>query len=467
MLDEIKKRKKYLIPLTIIFLVGLSLFSILIILTGRLTDTDDIVFQQQILPFHTLFDWVIYRYQNWSGRIFPELFVYIFSPAPLYLWKIVTIAVYAVFTMIIFMYYRLFDKTNNTKKDIIMLILAFCAPFLMYTDVLRFGMFWVTGSMNYFWIATLGLVGFYPIAYYVTHHRMAPWTITLVGALSAIVASCSQEQVGIILVGLSFIFLLYELYERKKKNSPLPVYLIIATAVIIVSFMTGILAPGNVIRLKLETIQWLPDFYTIALSQHIEYGYRWFIEATINHTGFLLVISWGLMALLFIKKQNKTNLQNITTYLLIIFCLVMLLNMISKLYHPFEDWFNLYAIWKPKLPNNLSFIALITWSIAILVTVITPLILFEKKNRGRLISILYLATFASIGLLTMSPTMYASGWRTLFVPSVLLVLITYLLASEVIGKYDKYKYYLLCVVIFIALLDYSYLALRLIHKLIS
>lgn len=307
MLDAIKKRKKYLIPFAIIFFIGLALFSILIILTGRLPKTDDTIFQTQILPYHTIFDWVIYRYQNWSGRIFPESFVYIFSPAPLYFWKIVSIISYAVFTAMIFMYGRLFYNKRDKQKDLIMLALAFCIPFLMHTDVLGSGIFWVTGSMNYFWIATLGLVGFYPIAYYVARRRLAHWVVIMLGMLASIIASCSQEQVGAILAGLSFVFLLYELYERKKKNSPFPTYLIIAITVIIASFLVGVLAPGNAVRVKLETLHWLPDFYTIALPQHIEYGYRWFLEAVVIHTGFLLVISWGLLALLFIKKQNKTT----------------------------------------------------------------------------------------------------------------------------------------------------------------
>lgn len=462
MLDAIKKRKKYLIPIAIIFFVGLALFSILIILTGRLPKTDDTIFQHQILPYHTLFDWVIYRYQNWSGRIFPEAFVYIFSPAPIYFWKIVSIVTYAVFTAMIFLYYRLFYNNRNKQKDLLMLALAFCVPFLMHTDVLRFGIFWVTGSMNYFWIATLGLIGFYPIAYYVARRRLAHRVVIGLGMLASIVASCSQEQVGAILAGLSFAFLLYEVYRRKKKNSPLSTYLIIATAVIIVSFLIGVLAPGNAVRLKLETLHWLPDFYTIALPQHIEYGYRWFLEATVNHTGLLLTISWGLLALLFIKKQNKTKLQNITTYFLIILCLITL----AKGYQPIGYWFNFYATWKPKLPNMLSYLTFTPWLVALIGTIAAPIILFGKENKGRLISLLYIAAFASIGLLTTSPTMYASGWRTLFVPSVVFILITYLLLSEVIDKYARNKHILSSIIALFALFGYVYIALRLIHSLI-
>lgn len=461
MLNAFNKQNRYLKILAIILFIGISLFSILILLTIRIPGTDDVAFQKQILPYHTLIDWVVYRYQNWSGRIFPESFVYIFSPAPLYFWKIVSIISYAIFTVMIFMYYRLFDSRHNKQKDIIMLILAFCLPFLMNTDVLRFGIFWVTGSMNYFWIATLGLVGFYPIAYYASRHRPAHWSIIITGTLASIIAACSQEQVGSILAGLSLTFLLCELYTYKKNNHPLPIYMFGSTLIIIASFLIGFLAPGNSLRVKAETITWLPDFYTIPLPQHIEYGYRWFLDATINHTGFLLALSWGLLALLFIKKQSKTKQENAVLYMLVIFCSTIILNA----YTPIGHLFSFYATWKPTLPNGLSYTTFIPWLAAFIISIVAPIILFNKKKIGQLISILYIATFASIGIMTMSPTMYASGWRTLFVPSVILVLITYILASEVINEYKNHRYTLLSVIIALALINYLYMGLRLVHGL--
>jgi hypothetical protein len=95
------------------------------------------------------------------------------------------------------------------------------------------------------------------------------------------------------------------------------------------------------------------------------------------------------------------------------------------------------------------------------------MILFEKQNKGRLLSILYLFAFTSIGLLTMSPTMYASGWRTVFVPSVILMLIAYLLIGEVIDKYTKYKYHLVIVIIFMAYTAYAHTALSLVYNILS
>ncbi|MDB5161609.1 MAG: hypothetical protein JWM52_117, partial [Candidatus Saccharibacteria bacterium] len=77
------KKNKNLIILIGIYLLGIALFSILIHTVVRIAGSDDVVFQKQISPYATVFDWVNYRYHSWSGRIFAESFVYIFSPLPI------------------------------------------------------------------------------------------------------------------------------------------------------------------------------------------------------------------------------------------------------------------------------------------------------------------------------------------------------------------------------------------------
>ncbi len=457
------KQRQRLFKLVVIFVIGITLFSILIILTNRIKGSDDTIFQDQISPYKTVFDWTIFRYQSWSGRIFAESFVYIFSSAPIYLWKMATILFYASFSVVSFLYYKLFVNTKNTNDDKIMLALAFTLPFLIDTDVLRFGIFWVTGSMNYFWIITLGLAGFYPLAYYSVRHRLLHWSYITLCTLSLFIAACSQEQVGLILVILSASFTIYEFYKHKKDKQQMSMFMIASTLMTVASFLIGITALGNSMRIKAETTHWLPDFYTTPLIQHIDYGYRWFLEATINHMGLIFALIWGLMALLFIAKQNKTKLQFIITYSLVAVCLLTL----SKSYTPIGYWFNFYATWKPTLPNLASYLTFLPWLLIFIGTIITPIILFDKQIKGWLMSLLLSIVFISTGVITLSPTMYASGWRTLFVPSIILVFILFSLISEAITKYRKNeKAIIISVAVFVAF-GYLYMAIRLIHGLTS
>jgi len=416
-----------------IYGIGVLAFALLIVLVARRTGSDDTIFQTQIQPYASVLDWLSYRYAHWSGRIFSEASVYIFSSLPLYAWKLVTITLFAVSSGILFCYYCLFTKTRNRKKDVIMLILALILPFFMDTNTLFDGIFWVTGAINYFWMTTLALFAFYPIAFYAVRRTRPHWIITLLGCISGVVAACSQEQAGLTLVGIVLLSTIY-LFFRDIQSTPkkIPLYPFVFLVAFAGSLYISLTAPGNQIRLHEETLVWQPDFFTTPLPQHIDYAYRWFVDAIINHTGFLLVGSWIVMLLLFIKKQSKDMLDRFFIGGLCLVTLALLL----KGFSIFSYLFAFYPTWHPQIPHRFSFLVLIPWTIALLATVAAPIVLYRKEIRGYAIAMLYTASFLGTALLTLSPTMYASGVRTLFTPSVVLIAIIYLLF---IAVYDLYK----------------------------
>jgi len=419
--------------LFVTYITGIFAFALLVLLVTRRAGSDDTIFQTQIQPYHTVFDWLSYRYANWSGRIFSESFVYVFSHLSVWAWRIVTILLFAAFSGVLFMYYRLFTKERNRRKDLITLVLAIILPFLMDTGTLFDGIFWVTGAINYFWMTTLTLVAFYPIAHYTVQRFHPHWLVTILSLISGIIAASSQEQAGLVLVSLSFIFTAYLLVATLRHTfKKIPLYLFVFCIVFTTSLFISISAPGNKIRLQEETLVWLPDYYTTPLPQHIEYAYRWFLDAIINHTGFLLVGSWLLLLLLFIKKQSKDLLDRICIVGLGIFFILTL----TKGFDATAYWFTFYATWHPQIPHKFSFLVLIPWTIVLLATMAAPIILYRKNIRGYLVAILYAATFLSTALLTLSPTMYASGVRILFTPSIVLIMIIYFLFAAV---YDTYK----------------------------
>ncbi len=425
-----KHHKKLLVAL---YIVGILLCALLVLLVVRRPGSDDTVFQTQIQPYHTVFDWLSFRYNSWSGRIFSEAFVYIFSQLSVYAWKLVTIVLFAIWGGIVFLYYRLFAKKQSSKKDITMLILALLAPFLMDTNVLFDGMFWVTGAINYFWMTTLTLVAFYPVAYYTIRGSRPYWLVSVLSLISGVIAASSQEQAGLVLVSITLAFTIYlSIHSLRSIFKKIPLYPLLFLIIFAVSLATSLVAPGNHLRLQEETLTWLPDFYTIPLTQHIEYAYRWFLDALINHTGFLLVGSWLILLLLFVKKQSKDLLDRIYIGSLSVISLMTIL----KGFDAVSYWFTFYPTWHPTIPHKFSFLVLIPWAPILLGTIAAPLVLYRKVIRGYLVALLYTASFLSVALLTLSPTMYASGVRTLFTPSIVLIVVVYLLSSTL---YDEYK----------------------------
>lgn len=456
-----KKASRYLSlfkadrSLVIIFSLGVLAFLFLLLLNDRIPGSDDTVFQTQILPYPDVFSWIVDRYYTWSGRIFSEAFVYLFSPAPFYLWQIATLGIFALFVGMLFAYSQLLGKKQTNNQRNLLLVLAFSLPFIMNHHVLAEGGLWMTGSMVYFWTSTLGLVAFYPVAYYILKQKKPHWLISSVGILSALVAASSQEQVGAVLLGLTIAFLIYHI----KTSGKIPRYIIVFGLVIGTSLLISLLAPGNTARLEAETATWLPDFQTTPILERVQYGYRWLLEAFINHGGFLLITSWVSMAALFAYRSNKTILDNffIFTFLL---ASVLTLASSSELLSPL---FTFYASWKPSISQPLVSLNLLPWSLVLLCTVIAPLFLFPKKNYGYFISLIFTASLAAAIVLLLSPTMYASLWRSFFVPSVLLIIAAYLLMDRALNTYPRYRYIIIGIITSIASLHYIFQAARLVQ----
>ena len=451
--------------LALIYAIGIFGFAILIYLISRILGSDDTVFPVQIQPYPTVFDWVNYRYHNWSGRIFAESFVYIFSPAPLYLWKIVSVFMYALCTGVLFAYSKLISRNTSNHKDYLILGLCLLVPYFMDPGVLMGSTLWVTGSMNYFWIATLGLAGFYPILYYVILHRAPRWPLTLVGLISGTIAACSQEQVGLVLVTFTGIFVIYQLYEYSRKHTErFPVYILVFLALFAAFFLISVLAPGNDVRVEQETITWLPDFHSVTLFQHINYGYRWLLEGLLNKTGFLLIGAWVLLLALFAKKPKKDKWD----LLIIILLAVSLLFSLAKGHESIAYWFNFYATWKPSLPSRINYLAFVPWTTILLATITAPLILYRKTSvkKGIVLSLLFCAAIASTAVITLSPTMYASGIRTLYVPSFVLAIALLVLSIQVIDKFKKVNYIVIIAFLALAISAYVLLVTTVLQKTI-
>lgn len=433
-LSEIRRHQINIIG---IYILGIILFAVLLKLAARLIGSDDIAFQEQIKPYPNLISWLDYRYHTWSGRIFAESFVYIFSPLPLYLWKIVELAIYSLGIFFLYMYYLLFAKKRNNTTDYVMMLLALLVPATMDSGVLFQGAFWVTGSMNYLWIAVFGIIALYPIVYFMIRNTKPHWASTVAGLVSALIAASSQEQVGLIVGALAIIFTLYTAYQRKKTTSitrfikSISPYQASFSAIILSSLIFAITSPGNKARVKAETITWQPDFYAVPVVNHIEYAVRWMVDAVINHSGFLLILTWTLLVVLLCLKKKRDWLD----YTAIGILSAAATTAIAKGYDVISPLVTFYPTWQPDIPHyGISLAILGAWIIILIVTILAPLILYRKSIHGALLSLLFMGFLCSVAIITLSPTMYVSGLRTLFVPTILLIFLTYILLNKFIDR---------------------------------
>jgi hypothetical protein len=384
------------------------------VVAHRLSGSDDYIFQQQIKPYPTLWSWLDYRYHSWSGRFFSEAFMYIFSPLPLFFWKIVNIVMYIVFCFYVFLIHRLVSRKPAAFNTIITLCLACAVPYLMSTYAFHGGTLWVTGAMAYYWIFVCGLVGVYPVVHAVFSHSLPKWYYSVVGGVGLIVATTSQEQIGAIIVALLLFFniLLIAKYLQKKLLFSVLIIPSIFFVAACLGFLASISAPGNDARMSAEILRWLPDFHTIPIALRANYSLRWFLDAFINHTGFLMPLFWtGLAGVLYV--QGKRTLLH---YLAILGLVLLTIVTALKGYLPFSLLFNFHAQWDAPTFSFKSNALLLAWVGTLTLTLLCTLLV--KDIKIRLTSLLSIGgAIAATLLVALSPTMYASGARTLFVPS--------------------------------------------------
>ncbi|AJA47805.1 hypothetical protein CPAST_c17350 [Clostridium pasteurianum DSM 525 = ATCC 6013] len=437
--QKIVKRK---LILFLIFIIGFALFALLVHYVHR-GGGDDANFPILIKKYNLL-GWLKYRYDTWSGRLASETYCYIFGYLPLYFWKISNLIHYGILTFFLYKYYELFNKHRNNKRDYIMAVFCIILPFGMNFGALCDGAFWVTGAMNYLWITAAGIASFYPILYYSINKQYPHLFFRIIALFFGFVAGSSQEQVGTTLLVFCILFLIYIFFICRKKS----LFLIIETIVVFFSFLLNYFSPGNSLRFTNEVKARIPDFLTILPYQRLEYSYRWIMDALINHMGILLILTWILLIILLVNKSKKKIIDLISMVILI----VAILSIAVK--SNISQFFNFQAKWGILTFSKTSYIAMAFWSFILIFTIIAAYSLYNFKIKGLAVVLLILAAYASTSLMIFSPTMYESGCRTMFVPSIILCIAILLLINDCITKYKKYA--LLLVLISLGFPIYQY-----------
>lgn len=224
-------------------------------------------------PFIRKFDhdylaFLLHRYSTWSSRSVIELFTLLGVQYHAF-WKL---ANSVLLTAAIALPPYLLKKNKDVRNTdlCVSAALFFTFPLTFFNET-----GWVATTTNYFWVYSLGLIAFYPIAKYLHKEPVSKITYSI-GLLSLIYAS-NQEQMGLLIFGFLIVFLFYLLYQKKSVKLLLP-YL----GVNIASLLFIVLASGNKTRYDREVRHWFSDFDQLSLLRKIELGY----SSTLRHLFF-------------------------------------------------------------------------------------------------------------------------------------------------------------------------------------
>lgn len=361
--------------------------------------------------------WIYTRFMTHSGRVVAEAFIWIFARIPLVCWKVTTMLFFCVFIVYIYKYAIMFGN----EKNYFLLFACAISPFWMNHGTFVDGILWVTGAMNYMWIAVPGVVGSYYAAKTVFFNEsISVWQ--MVGSFfMMMVTISSSEQMGLVLIVLLFLAGIYSFIKHLECKKYICTLFFVGSIIYILDM---VLAPGVAMRTERAIEKRIPDFLTVESYLRIEYSVRWIMDALINHMGILLNFIWLTVLVILYMKKGKNILEK--------FIMILLLGAESAtLFRArFPRIFDFQATWGMREFSKLSYCMIAIW-IGILAITGAGVISVCKSNKKKVVAeLLLLASYASTAMMIFSPTMYESGCRTVFHASILMIILIFLLMSE-------------------------------------
>ena len=386
-----------MLKILFVILIGLALlfFQKKINIT---TNPDDIAWQQSIQQ-KSYAEWITQRYTTWSSRVGAETAAYFLVTQNLVIWK--TLNVLMIFLLA-------YSVTRTLKKKVTIEDFVFVLLTLGFIGwrILTSSSFCFNGSLNYLWPLAMGIFALIPLADSYFHsehsHRFYMWVLY---ALSATFAILSNEQLAFVLLGLYGLYVVNNIFKKKKVAKGTILFLLLIVALVAVL----VLSPGNHLRYQSEILKWYPDFNKISLGTHLIRDLSWFYGSFFSEMRTLVLLLGFTVYYIYLKKIKKRS--HLFEGLLGLYLGFMILSLMFY-------WDTISGI--IAYPTLLIVLLIVFWTLFFLMLLF---FLSKLNDHGRLYGVILMTGLASMLLLWASPTIFASGHRVLLICSVFLVIL--------------------------------------------
>lgn len=367
-----------------------------------MTYADDVTFSHA-LDNISILDYLIQRYQTWSGRVVIEGVMV--STIIFYgFWKMM-IPLCFVFSSYLIWGITLKDKLDSKAGT----LLVMAVMLLINEPVAGNAQWWVTGFYNYLLPTTCAL--------FLINSLLS--SSSGMGKLSASIflsfIATSSEQVAVFLVvTMPFIFLVKS--ENRLKNR----WLAAAYIAVVAGSALTLLSPGSVSRFAVEASRYMPQISDMNIMQKALIGVDRLVE-NISYGRNMCFIASIFSFLVFIYKEGKNDALSKAS---IIFCLITVVICLTSPSFYMKDIS--YLTYSGKFYEiDFGSLRVYVFYLFYLFTLVCMAVGSIERNDGErdykaFVTLMAgcLATIA-IGL---SPTAYASGERVLYVFNISLIL---------------------------------------------
>lgn len=410
---------------------------------------DDMFYRTLLPSFNGTGDFVnfyVERYLTWSSRTLADILSAVFTSYPIWIWQLLNICVYTLIIVITSRILELFYKENHSDEkkenhsDVKLLLLTsifFILLFPMF-DMKTAG--WVTTSINYLWT----LLAFLSICFYLLKSFSVSDKSRISTAifLMSVIYACTFELLAVMTVLVLSFVLFIKIKERLSCRLEG-----IAFLIAVLFLFSHLLCPGNLSR-SLASVNLFSSWNTMNIVEHVNialcstYARLTSFSASTGIQVFLLYFIFNLLLLISIHKKYKDPMLDLVFLLPFIFTYLF-----NQTDFQFESIYDFSESVSSFSVGQFRYTYQPILSILLFGMNITGLFLlfmnksFHGINYGFLIGLFYIVSLGTRLALGLSPSVYASDYRTFIILVFFLIIISLVLLNEIdIFKWLKREY---------------------------
>ncbi len=428
-LSKSKSFKEIIFSPILIFAI-FAVFMFIMFSRVPLMPGDDLIVAEMHLKY-SLSDYMVYRFNTWSGRIFGDSMNYWFAGEFYFLWKWLCTGMIVIASFTIYKWVTWKKDMSLARKCLLAALCCFGFG-IINSNILSPAVFWVTGALYYLLPFAMGVVVFTPFVFTLKDPKYKPrnW-LKVISLIFAVFIAFSQEQVALCLVAAAAVTLIY-LFIKNKKVS---VFLLILTAVTAICMGISMTAPGESLRFA-ANVGTFPLFEFMELNQRLAVVAHFTMNTLINQTYLPLMFLWFATGWMLFRKKEKKALKALAVVSLAISA-IMFLRMInptdSNVFgfytQTFQQMFSFNYLSLESLQMPSQIIPYIFWGISLLLIPINIWFIWGKSERSFFYTLIYIAAIASVIVMTFTPVLYYSGARTGFLPNMLFLILLYFIIA--------------------------------------
>ena len=374
---------------------------------------DDIKFGK-VLSNQTLAGYITNRYWNWSSRVVIESVMVLLLRLDMIVWKILDCIIY---TFGVYYVIKAFNYKKSTHIAFLGVLLFLMYPF---HEMATAG--WIATTLNYLWCFSLTMISMVPFINLLYNEKTG--ILSYVFSVLALIYAVNQEQSCALIFGLNLVFLIKCLVKGKDLNR-YNVFVVIVSFISLVFILT---CPGNSLRFAAEASYWYPQYLHYGILEKIYLGivptFALLLQEKIIFPLFYLILTVSLLVRVKDRYLRYFLYFNIVFILfLVVFKTFMDISLIGLTFHSLSSFAPPFDAVTGSLPVLRHALAVMSYKTvaeinvpAILISVyllVSSCWMLFKVFDGFNFVILFMAGFMSKFITAFSPTIFASGPRTL------------------------------------------------------